>query len=229
MTRRSRKLERKYLPPIIAMQNQRGAMWTFVTLTGIRIPRDYEMRNTIQRFTNCATLFLKEEYELGGLGTLEHTVRPSQVSLYGGVVQEELYVHYHAIVYGGFKDIYDMASRWFDALLDAGLITLADDTRHDQRRSVTLSLVRNPKATAKYILKYVAKGVELPDEEVEVLARLKYVRSWGLLYNLKEPTFDMICADCGAKCNVNLDGIPFDFQDPPPHRKLTIRMVERPP
>jgi hypothetical protein len=54
-------------------------------------------------------------------------------------------------------------------------------------------------------LKYVAKGVELSDEYLEALKRLKYVRSWGFLYGMKEPTFDLVCEDCGGKCYFTLN------------------------
>ena len=73
-------------------------------------------------------------------------------------------------------------------------------------RYVGIEAVRNPKSSIHHILKYVAKGVELTDEYLEALKRLKYVRSWGFLYKVeKEPTHDLICEDCGGKCYFILD------------------------
>jgi hypothetical protein len=72
-------------------------------------------------------------------------------------------------------------------------------------RYVGLELVRHPKQSVRYILKYVAKGVQLDDTWLEALKRLKYVRSWGFLYNMKEPSYDMICVDSGGKCYPTTD------------------------
>lgn len=130
----------------------------------------------------------------------------------------------HAIVYGGFKDIPSFARRWRQALLDAELVTKEHDPL-GRKDGVNMSQVRNLRGAVKYALKYVAKGVQLDDVQVEVLTRLKYVRSWGILYG-KELTYDMICMDCEGKCYVDFAALPVE---PSEHERLRIKMVERPP
>jgi hypothetical protein len=242
MERRSKKLQRKFLPLIHKYKNSNVDRWKFVTLEGIRILSDGDLRKNLKRFTDCATRFLQNEWEQGGLGVLEHTtkqvIRPllemTQGQFYGidaqgdcTVIhyQAELYVHYHAIVYGGFRDVYGLATRWRQALLDAGLVSSEHDPL-EGKHGVKISQVRNLVATAKYVLKYVAKGVKLSDAEVELLTRLKYVRSWGILYNAKEPTYDIICMDCEAKCYVDFAALPID---PSEDERLHFKLVERPP
>jgi hypothetical protein len=77
------------------------------------------------------------------------------------------------------------------------------------------------------VLKYVSKGVELSDNAVTELARLKYIRTAGFLYAIKEPTYELICADCGAKCYPVFDFDPIQYPDPPPERKLKMQLIEK--
>ena len=237
--KRARKLERKYLPAILGKQNKPGHMWTFVNLTGIHFTVETDLLNdTLRRFGNAMQKFLSEEYEEGGLAVIEHT--KSYVVLPLGVVLEgfddhqiegpatiidfppQLYIHGHALCYGGFKSKAGFEERWGLALVRAGLLAFEEFKKERENaiakhpnagyekveglRYVGIEAVRNPKASIRYILKYVAKGVELTDEYLEALKRLKYVRSWGFLYKIeKEPSYDLICEDCGGKCYFILD------------------------
>lgn len=215
-------------------------MWTFVNLTGIhfRVNAD-NLGDTLRRFGNAMQRFLSEEYEEAGIAVIEHT-RSHVVVPIGSVLDGEelncgisgpatiidyrpqLYIHGHALCYGGFKGKAGFEERWGLALVKAGLLS-HDDFRKEREnaivihpnagyekveglRYVGIEAVRNPRSSIRYILKYVAKGVELTDEYLEALKRLKYVRSWGFLYKVeKEPTYDLICEDCGGKCYFTLD------------------------
>lgn len=216
-------------------------MWSFVNLTGVRFPVEKEnLGDILRRFGNAMQRFLSEEYEEAGLAVIEHTksfiVVPIGSVLEGNFsdyqidgpatiidFKPQLYIHGHALCYGGFKNKAGFEERWGKALVTAGLLSY-DEFRKEKEnaivkhpkagyerveglRYVGIEAVRNPKSSIRYILKYVAKGVELTDDYLEALKRLKYVRSWGFLYGgaMKEPSFDLICEDCGGKCYFTLD------------------------
>jgi hypothetical protein len=220
-------------------QNKPGHMWTFVNLTGIHFRMEIDFLNgTLRRFGNAMQKFLSEEYEEGGIAVIEHTktyvVQPLEVVL-GNFedyqiegpatlidYKQQLYIHGHALCYGGFKNKASFEERWGLSLVEAGLLSYEEFKKERENailkhpnagyekveglRYVGIEAVRNPKASIRYILKYVAKGVELTDEYLEALKRLKYVRSWGFLYKVeKEPTYDLICEDFGGKCYFILD------------------------
>ena len=101
----------------------------------------------------------------------------------------ELYIHGHCLCYGGFKNKAKFEERWGLALVRAGLLS-HDEFRKEKEnaivihpnagydkveglRYVGIEAVRNPRGSIRYILKYVAKGVELTDEYLEALKRLK--------------------------------------------------------
>lgn len=221
-------------------------MWTFVNLTGVHVNVSKQSLATdLRGFGNAMQKFLSVEYDEGGLAVIEHTTRVKVLPLaeildkgefYGYSVKGPatlityefgLYIHGHALCYGGYKDKVAFEKRWASKLVDAGFLTSDIVERNDGRRFVGLEAVRNPKHAARYILKYVAKGVELTDEYIEVLKRLKYVRSWGFLYGMKEPTFDLICDFCGGRCYVTLDeGQIIDYFGDKPE-PLTVQRVLR--
>lgn len=247
MARRTRKLERRYLRQLMSIPNKgRGERWSFITLTGYRIPAID--RNEINNFIEVATRFLQKEFPYAGLGAFETKIKFDVVRVgsvesigdflgvsYGGPAtlidyKKSFFLHYHALVYGGWKSLQsknnnDLPSRWFNALVRAGLITLDDDTRGDRRRAVKLESVKWLKKSVSYILKYVAKGIEYTDVEVEVLKRLKYIRTWGALYNPKELSYDLICVDCGAQCFASVFFDPIDFPESSPFNRLRIRLA----
>lgn len=239
----ARKLERRYLPAIIEAKNKKSSMWTFLTLEGVLIDAEWDLRKTLKRFNDVATEFSKSLYPEGGIGVVEHTGRVVVKCVghaesageflginIGGPCSlieyfRSLYVHYHAMVKGGFHAFENVARAWRQALLDAGFLSKDHDPLGG-KHGVYLSLARNVKSAAQYIMKYIAKGVELDDLQAELLARLKYVRSWGILYNPISPTFDMICMDCEARCYIDWE-VP--YREPVESEKLHIKMVERPP
>ena len=121
----------------------------------------------------------------------------------------QLYIHGHALCYRGLKNKVGFEERRGFALVKAGLLSYKEFKKERENavvnhsragyekveglRYVGIEAVRNPKSSIHHILKYVAKGVELTDEYLEALKRLKYVRSWGFLYKVeKEPTYDLI-------------------------------------
>lgn len=118
-------------------------MWTFVNLTGIHFTVETDLLNdTLRRFGNAMQKFLSEEYEEGGLAVIEHT--KSYVVLPLGVVLEgfddhqiegpatiidfppQLYIHGHALCYGGFKSKAGFEERWGLALVRAGLLAFEE-------------------------------------------------------------------------------------------------------
>jgi len=154
---------------------------------------------------------------------MEHTVRIKVTPLHevisggelgGNVIdgpatlityEKFLKLHCHALVCGGWKDKANFERKYGAALVKAGLLSEDDLRKNEGKRYAWMESVRNAKNTLRYMMKYVAKGVELGDDEVELLKRTKYVRTWGFLYAMKELTYDLICADCGAKCYVAFD------------------------
>ena len=217
-------------------------MWTFVNLTGVHFTVEKEnLGDILRRFGNAMQRFLAEEYEDAGLAVIEHT-KSFVIAPVGSILEgrfsdydidgpatiidfkPQLYIHGHALCYGGFKSKASFEERWGKALVNAGLLSYNVFTKEKENaiiqhpkagyerveglRYVGIEAVRNPKSSIRYILKYVAKGVELTDDYLEALKRLKYVRSWGFLYGgelMKEPSFDLICDDCGGKCYFTLD------------------------
>lgn len=152
---------------------------------------------------------------------LEPSVNPGQIVEWG------LYLHFHALYYGPFKHIFPMAKRWREALLEAGLLSYYHDPLGGYH-GINLRKVRGgPRVGLRYVLKYVSKGVELSDNAVAELARLKYIRSAGFLYGIKEPTYELLCADCRAKCYPVFDFSPIEYPDPQPERKLRMRLAEK--
>jgi hypothetical protein len=116
-----------------------------------------------------------------------------------------LKVHAHALVCGGYKLKENFEKKYGGALVIAGLLSASELERNSGRRFTWMKQVRSTKQTFRYMMKYVAKGVELTDDEVELLKRTKHIRTWGFLYRMKELTYDLICADCGGKCYVAFD------------------------
>ncbi len=221
--KRARKLEQRYLPRIMAEKTNGGHRWTWVTLTKVDIPvRADTLRADITRYGNLVQRLLAEEYPSGGLLVIEHTVRIVLKAAYSVLSEESgerridgpatilhktkyLKLHSHALVCGGYKDKESFERRYGAAIVNAGLLSQSELDENQGKRHSWMELVRNAKRTLRYMMKYVAKGVELSDEEVELLKRTKYIRTWGFLYRMKEPTFDLVCADCYGKCYVAFD------------------------
>jgi hypothetical protein len=153
MKKRSRKLERRYLPAIKAWKNVRGSMLTFVTLEGVRIDID-NLQASIKKFNYAATEFLKKEYPLAAFEVLEHTTKRKFKALadiespgkFMGMgfdgpctlvrLESQSYLHYHAIVAGPYKEILGIATRWRSALLEADL--LSPSTIHCKASTVSI-------------------------------------------------------------------------------------------
>src|SRR6185436_19249063 len=95
-----------------------------------------------------------QEYEEAGLAVIEHTTRVKIVPLaeiyeegdfYGYSVQGPdtlisyeygLYVHGHALCYGGYKDKIAFEKRWTSRLVATGFLTSDIVERNDGRRFV---------------------------------------------------------------------------------------------
>jgi hypothetical protein len=204
-------------------KTHRGHSWTWVTLSEVDIPvRANSLRRDIVKYGNLIQKLIAGEYPSAGLLVIEHTVRWSlkeigsvlPADIDGKIVdgpatlidyEKYLKLHAHALVCGGYRDKENLERKYGETLVREGLLTDADLAKNSGKRYTWMEFVRNPKHTLRYMMKYVAKGVELTDEEIELLKRTKYVRTWGFLYGMKESTFDLICADCYGKCYVAFD------------------------
>lgn len=230
---RSKKLEEKYLPHIIAKKGRGSRKWIFVTLTGITIDRG-RLPEYAKRLTDVASDFLREEYPEGGLLALEYSVFTPQKTVDGSNTgyrdSAEVNLHVHAIAYGGFKYMPKFEERWAARLRDANLLHMSDIERTGGRRWVWLSVAKRVKNALRYVLKYIAKGIGLSDEEVEQLKRQKYVRSWGCLYGVKGQRYDLVCADCLVSCCIVFEeSYVIGNVEPPDGRTLRIIRVPKPP
>jgi hypothetical protein len=189
--------------------------------------------------------FLSEEYRDAGIASMElvpkQEVIPVSVVFPGDIngmkidgeatvlgLRKLYYIHAHFVARGGFKAKEEFERRWHDKLVDAELITHLDlapeRLGREGRRWTWLELLKDDyglKRRVGYTLKYVSKGLPITDEEEEVLRRSKYIRSWGMLYGMREPTMDLICGDCGAKCYVAFE------EEYIPHRSMFPEQVLR--
>jgi hypothetical protein len=208
----------------MAEKTYRGHGWTWLTLSEVDIPVRYDtLRRDITRYGNLVQKLLAEEYPDGGIVVMEHTIRirvkPIHEVISGGEIggqivhgpatlitfEKFLKLHCHALVCGGWKDKVNFERKYGVALVKAGLLSEDELRKNEGKRYSWMEGVRNAKNTLRYMMKYVAKGVELADDEADLLTRTKYVRTWGFLYAMKELTYELICADCGAKCYVAFD------------------------
>jgi hypothetical protein len=251
---RAKKLEDRYLPKILEIPNVPHHKWTFGTLTGFRFDVELStLRAKIKRFMDVVEEFLSDEYEDAGIASMElvpkQELRPVAVVLPGEIngmeidgeasllgIQKLYYIHAHFVARGRFKIKEDFENRWQNRLIDAELITQGEvppeRLGRDARRWTWLELLKDDyglKRRVGYTLKYVGKGLPITDEEEEVLRRSKYIRSWGMLYGMREPTMDLICGDCGAKCYVAFEEEYIPHPSRYPEQILKIRRVPREP
>lgn len=226
--KRANKLFKRYYGKMIAMHNNPRRSykekWRIVTLTGFRIPFDNDFRKRVKWFSDCAQKFLDENYPTGGILSVEMTVHrkghfqgaisnDDEMTQYQYIsTQRELYVHAHGVCFGGFHDKKNFDADWgaylYRAMLKAGdnVPMLESSYRERSERFTWLETVRNVKGSLNYVLGYVLKGIMVSDEELEAVKRLKYIRTWGELYGIHDPEYDMYCADCGGRCYLDYDG-----------------------
>lgn len=258
--KRGKKFIDKFLPVMLGMKNERPRTWTWLTLTGYRFDADITtLRGITKMFMDAVEEFLSDEYPDCGLATMElvpkfRTVPMARVlpgeldgiKIEGDACiigfQKQFYIHAHAIVRGAWHDKVSFEERWHTKLIEAGLMSEAEiatvrSLTNGRRWSFLKELRdrRDLKTRLAYVLGYVAKGLPLDDVEIEALRRQKYVRTWGALYgkNMMEPTYDLICADCGQECYFawNEDHIPIENRYPNEILKVkkVIREIEGPP
>ena len=80
--KRALKMEKKYLKVILSKPNYKGHMWSFVNLTGVRVPLDKKtLGPSLRKFGNTMEQFLSGEYEDAGLVVIEHTTHYKVVRL----------------------------------------------------------------------------------------------------------------------------------------------------
>ena len=189
--KQSRRLYRIY-EPIVKPLKPRGANNVrMLMLSGFRVDIDSEnLREQCHTFFDVVEKYLAEIYE-GGLVTLEW-------QWHG----KELYVHAHALVYGGFKLRSDFGKEFSARLYEAGLITFWDMSKgyYDGQWHTWMETARSPLGGLHYGLKYVSKGVLLTDEQVTKLKGLRFVRTFGILRQSHTGNnYHSVCADCGGK------------------------------
>jgi hypothetical protein len=190
--KQSRRLMEKYVPALGNVSTGYGRRWIAVTLSGYRIAKGAVGQNVFM-FSTEVRDFLKEVFPLGGLIVVEHTFEQ---------YEKQYYIHAHALVLGDFMDIRELEKRWGNWLFESGLID-ADTERwawlSDMRRDKQKRLRSNfdaVKAGLTYILKYVSKGVALEDDELDQVKGLRYISTYGELYNMRLPAFRSVCKFC---------------------------------
>jgi hypothetical protein len=159
-------------------------------LSGFRVDVDApDLRQRCHSFFNVVADYLGDIYE-GGLITLEW-------KWHG----KELYVHAHAIVYGGFKLRSDFGKEFSARLYEAGLITYWDAQKgyYEGQWYTWMVTARSPIGGLSYSLKYVSKGALLTNEQVIRLKGLRFVRTFGIFRGIEGNNYRAICADCGGK------------------------------
>lgn len=152
-----------------------GRRWIAVTLTGYLVPREWVGQN-VAIFADAVRDFLKHHY-LGGLIVIEHTVKP-----------DGYFIHAHALVIGDFKKQADLEAEW-------GRFVWLQDMRFDPRGH-SRSNHATVSAGLSYLLKYVTKGVALNDDELEQVKGLRYISTFGELYNMRLPVWRSRCKYC---------------------------------
>jgi hypothetical protein len=232
MLKRSKKLLEKYLPYVLARKETSHKRWVSVVLTGIVIERN-RLPEYARPLAAVASDFLRGEYPDGGLIALEYVICAPQKTLDGSDAgyreRSQVNVHVHALVYGGFKNLENFQKRWASYLAAARLVHMTEIGCTEGRRWTWLRFAKRVKNALRYVLKHVAKGIGLSDEEVEQLKRQKYVRSWGFLYGVKERCYDLVCADCLVSCCVVFDESFISKEEPPDGRPLRVIRVPKPP
>lgn len=161
-------------------------------LSGFRVDVNApDLRARCHTFFNVVSDYLAESYD-GGLITLEWTWQGS-----------ELYVHAHALVYGGMKMRSEFGKEFAARLYEAGLITFWEMAKgyYEGEWYTWLATARSPVGGLSYSLKYVSKGVLLDDDQVKKLKGLRFVRTFGTFRgeHVRGNNYHAVCADCGGK------------------------------
>jgi len=148
-----------------------------------------DLKAKCHSFFSVVEQYLKEIYQ-GGLITLEYTRKNG-----------DLYVHAHALVYGGFKLRTDFGREFSARLYEAGLITYWEMVKgyYQGQWYTWMTTARSKRGGLRYSLKYVSKGVLLSDDEVRQLRGLRFVRTFGIFRGIEGNNYRAVCADCGGK------------------------------
>jgi hypothetical protein len=168
-------LYEKYAPALRRIKTGFGRRWINITLTGFHVPQDmYAL--FADAYLREAREFLKEHY-LGGFVGLEHTKKP-----------DGYYLHVHALVLGDFQDQKKLSDEW-------GRIVYLQDLRKD-KKGRERSKDQQANAALAYVLKYMTKGVELPDEKLKEVKGMRYYSTFGELYAMGLPKITHRCKFC---------------------------------
>lgn len=173
----------KYVPALELIKTGYGRRWISITLSGFRVPREWVGQNAYM-FVHDVRMFLKERY-LGGLVVIEHTWKPRE---------QEYFIHAHALVLGDFEDVGKMSEEW-------GRFVWLSDMRFDQQGHPRTN-AESIRAGLLYILKYVSKGVALEDVDLEQVHGMRYISTFGEMYNMRLPTITSRCKFCNGRVGI---------------------------
>lgn len=180
-SKQARRLLDVYAPACGLIETGFRRRWIMVTLSGERVANE-NLSKEIKRLLKKGREFLKSRFK-GGLIALEHTYDSQKA---------EYYLHIHALCFGDYQDIKEFSKDWgrWAWLSRAELTPHTGDIRtNDQAVSVGLT----------YILKYISKGYALQNSELPQLRGLRYISTFGELYNMKKPKIKISCRFCGGR------------------------------
>ena len=175
---RSNKLAFKYSHALANVKTGFGRRWIAITLTGYVVDKEH-LGDHVRAFGKDARAFLKKRY-LGGLITIEHTLKP-----------EGYYIHAHGLVLGDFIKQDTLQNEWGRIVWVSAMERDPEGRSRSNRETVSAGL--------GYLLKYVTKGVALRNTELHLVKGLRYVSSFGEMYNMQVPTIESRCAFCNGR------------------------------
>lgn len=159
-----------------------GRRLVFGTLTWGRCER-YELGDTVKKVLKQARRFLKKKY-IGFYLVAEHTYKP---------VEGQYYVHCHFLAYGDYYNQSLFSEEW------ARRTDLRDAQRDRNTGAHSRTTGEAIQIALGYIMKYITKGNEVPNEDLPQLRRIRYVSEGGQFYGLDKPKWKSYCKHCFEK------------------------------
>lgn len=194
--KRARMIFEKYRPALERISSGNARRWILVTLTGYRVPREWVGQNVYMIMEKAKKLLQK--YFLGGQISVEHMFGHafSDVEQKG---EKGYYIHVHALVIGdyinnrivredGLTDMERFTAEW-------GYFTKVQSLHFDPQGHPRTNS-EAVKAGLTYVCKYISKGVALEDSELDQVKRLRYIRTFGLIYKMEKPEWKSHCQFC---------------------------------
>lgn len=175
--KQSKRILEKYGPAFANVSTGYGRRWIVVNLTGFDVPRG-NLVDYVEYYAHHVKKFLKKHY-LGGLVAIEHTYHEHT---------KEYFVHAHALCIGDYQNQEELSAEF-------GRFVWVQDFSKD-KKGVLRTAGQAVSAGLRYVVKYISKGVALEDDELESVKGMRYIWTFGELYNLKLPEWKRRCKFC---------------------------------